>query len=95
MMEMTVTGGNNLRGIVLSKYSSISGFARALNWDRKKASRIVNMKQKPNAQEMEQMAECLDVHDVYSFVHIFLPTLDTKWHPDEPEVDIPMPAFMR
>ena len=73
---------NEIRGIVLSKFVSISSFARAMHWDRKKASRIVNQVQKPNAEEMEQMANCLEIQDVYSFVHIFLPSLSTKWQPD-------------
>lgn len=75
--------GNELRGIVLSKFFSISNFARAMDWDRKKASRIVNNKQRPNADEMEQMAKRLEIQDVYSFVHIFLPSLSTKWQVDD------------
>lgn len=76
--------GNPIRGIVLSKYASITAFASAMNWDRKKASRIVNMKQKPNATDMERMADRLEIQDVYSFVHIFLPSLSTKWHAVDP-----------
>ena len=64
---------NNLRGAVLTKYSNITCFAKALNWDRKKASRIVNRVQKPSADDMEQMAKCLEIHDADSFVHLFLP----------------------
>ena len=79
---------NELRGIVMSRFNSISSFARALSWDRKKASRIVNDKQRPTANEMEQMAKCLEIQDVYSFVHIFLPSLSTKWQVSE---EIPDP----
>lgn len=71
---------SELRGLVYSKFSNISSFAKALGWDRKKASRIMNG-QKPSAMDMEQMAECLEVKDIYSFVHIFLPSLATKWTP--------------
>ena len=71
--------GNQLRGIVFERFSNISSFAKAMNWDRKKASRIINMQQKPSAADMEQMAMCLGVKDVYSFVHIFLPSLSTMY----------------
>lgn len=70
---------SELRGLVYSKYPTISSFAKDIGWDRKKATRIVNLGQRPSAKDMEQMAECLDVKDVYSFVHIFLPSLSTKW----------------
>ena len=70
---------NLLRGTVLTKFKSISSFARALDWDRKKTSRIVNRRQKPSADDMEQMALCLDVRDAVTFVHIFLPSLPTLW----------------
>ena len=70
---------NNLRGLVMTKYPNITSFAKAMKWDRKKASRIVNRVQKPTASDMEQMAECLDIHDANTFVHIFLPTVPTMW----------------
>ena len=68
---------NEIRGVVLSMYPNISSFAQAMNWTRQKASRIVNKKQSPNIKEMEQMALCLGIKDVNSFVHIFLPFMDT------------------
>ena len=71
--------GNALRGAVLTKFPNISSFAKAMKWDRKKASRIVNRKQKPTANDMEQMAQCLDIRDADSFVQIFLPSLPTMW----------------
>ena len=70
---------NNLRGAVLTKYPKITCFAKAMNWDRKKASRIVNRIQKPSADDMEKMAKCLEIHDADSFVHIFLPSVPTLW----------------
>lgn len=71
---------NELRGAVLSKFSSITAFADALEWDRKKASRIVNRVQKPSADDMEKMSELLDITNADSFVRIFLPTVSTKWN---------------
>ena len=70
---------NALRGAVLAKHRNISSFARAMNWDRKKASRIVNRQQLPTAKDMEDMAVELDVHDCDTFVHLFLPSVPTKW----------------
>ena len=74
---------NQLRGVVLAKFRNISSFARELKWDRKKASRIVNRQQKPTASDMEQMAEALDIRDCVSFVHIFLPSVPTKWESEQ------------
>ena len=70
---------NTLRGAVLSKFANITEFAKAMDWDRKKASRIVNRQQLPSAKDMEKMAGCLDVRDADSFVRIFLPTVPTIW----------------
>lgn len=70
---------NSLRGAVLAKFPNISSFANALGWDRKKASRIVNRVQLPSAKDMDQMSECLDICNADDFVHIFLPSLPTKW----------------
>jgi plasmid maintenance system antidote protein VapI len=70
---------NELRGAVLAKYRSITEFAKALKWDRKKASRIVNRVQQPSVDDIYRMADLLDVNDPVSFVRIFLPSLTTKW----------------
>ena len=70
---------NELLVRVLAKHRSISNFARAMHWDRKKASRIVNRQQLPSAKDMEDMAVELDVTDCDTFVHLFLPSVPTKW----------------
>jgi hypothetical protein len=77
--ERSIDMENTLRGAVLAKYKSISSFADVLNWDRKKASRIVNRQQLPSAKDMEQMATHLDIKDGDTFVRVFLPSLPTKW----------------
>ena len=74
---------NSMRGAVLTKFQSITDFANAMKWDRKKASRIVNRVQKPSADDMEQMAACLGIQDADSFVHIFLPSVSTMWEKKE------------
>ena len=68
---------NQIRGIVFSKFSSISAFAGAIGWKRNKASRIVNGTQKPSAEDMEQMALCLNITDANDFISIFFPALFT------------------
>ena len=70
---------NELLNAVLIKFRTITAFAKAMKWDRKKASRIVNRKQTPSVDDMYGMAEVLEVRDCESFVRIFLPTLTTKW----------------
>lgn len=69
---------NPIRGAVFSKFSSITSFADAVGWKRNKASRILNGIQKPSADDMEQMADCLNIQDANVFVSIFFPQLSTK-----------------
>ncbi len=54
-MELT------LRGIILSKYHSISDFAIDIGWPRGKASRIANGTQQPSKGDMEQMIRVLEI----------------------------------
>lgn len=70
---------NELRGAVLSKYRTITDFADAAKWDRKKASRIVNRVQQPSVNDMYKMSDLLDICDADSFVRIFLPEAYTMW----------------
>lgn len=66
---------NDLRGAVFSKFQSIAAFSRAMNWDRPKASRIVNRRVRPTANEMEKMAEVLGITEEATFIRIFFPSL--------------------
>lgn len=84
---------NQLRGMIMSRYPNISSFAKAMHWDRKKASRIINKLQKPSASDMEQMAECLQIEDAESFVHIFLPSVSTMWENQEAQRKDPLQFF--
>ena len=54
-MELT------LRGVVLSHYRNISQFAKAIGWERGKASRIVNGQQQPSKVDMEKMIDLLGI----------------------------------
>lgn len=68
---------NNLRGAVLSRYPSITAFAKAMKWDRKKASRIINNIQQPSVKDIEDIAALLDIVDDHAFVSIFFDGLST------------------
>lgn len=69
---------NALRGHVFSQYENLTVFSDKLGWDRGKTSRIVNGKQRPSADEMEQIASALNVHDVNTFMDLFFPKMSTK-----------------
>lgn len=60
-----------LRGVVFSKYRTISDFARAIGWKRGKASRIVNGVQDPNIDDMEKIACVLGIDDRDIFMNLF------------------------
>ena len=69
--------GNPIRGAVFNKYGSITEFANAIGWSRNKASRIVNLDQTPTAEDIEQMAVCLDTVVPEKFMSVFFPRLST------------------
>lgn len=71
---------NELRGAVLAKFRTITKFADAMKWDRKKASRIVNRVQTPTVDDMYHMSSVLEICDAVSFVRIFMPTISTMWN---------------
>ena len=71
---------NELKGAIVAHYGTITEFANAAKWDRKKASRIANHVQAPLAHDMETMADLLDVKDGDTFVRLFLPHVSTKWN---------------
>jgi hypothetical protein len=68
---------NALRGAVLTKFPTITAFAAAMKWDRKKASRVVNHIQNPSIDDVYKMAELLEIKDCESVVRIFLPNIPT------------------
>jgi len=74
-MEDVIT----LRGLVLSKYRTIGDFSKAIGWQRNKASRIVNGKQFPNTEEIQEITACLKINSERLFVNIFFASLSTLW----------------
>ncbi len=68
-----------LRGLVLSKYRTIGNFADRVGWKRNKASRILNGKQKMDIEDIEKMAQCLEINSQKVFMQIFFDRLSTLW----------------
>lgn len=68
---------NPIRGAVFGKFHSITAFSNAIGWKRNKASRILNGVQQPTADEIIQIAKCLNIQDAITFVSIFFPQLST------------------
>lgn len=52
---------NKIRGLVLGKYSSITAFAKAVNWTRQKASSIIGGKQEPSLDDIYAMSKAICV----------------------------------
>ena len=65
-----------LRGLVFSKYPSISAFADAIKWSRGKASRIVNGTQQPTKGDMEALISLLEIPQ-QSVAPVFFGTMFT------------------
>jgi transcriptional regulator with XRE-family HTH domain len=63
---MTLKGGEileniNFRGVVYSKYASISDFSRAIGWTRQKGSNIVNGITEPSLDDVDKMSKALNI----------------------------------
>lgn len=67
------------RGLVFSKFHSISDFARGTGWSRNKASRIVNGLQEPNSDDIADMVRVFEISSQEDFMEIFFAELSTKW----------------
>lgn len=67
----------NLRGVILQKYPSATAFGKAMGWDRKKASDIMNGRRQPTADEMVLIANDVGITESKTFMSIFFPKLST------------------
>lgn len=65
-----------LRGLVFSKYHSISEFAEAIGWSRGKASRIANGTQQPSKADMEHLIAHFEIPEA-SVAPLFFGTMFT------------------
>lgn len=61
-----------LRGLAVSKFGSIKGFADAIGWCYSKANRVVNGRQEPDAVDIREMARVLEINDSKMIASIFL-----------------------
>ena len=61
------------RGLAVSQFGSIMGFARAMGWSYRKANSIINDKQEPTATEIVQMSKAFGVELPEHFNDLFLP----------------------
>ena len=84
-----------LRGAVYGAYPSIAAFAKAIKWDRKKASRIINGHQQLTANDIEEIATLLKIEDAKVFVDIFFNGLSTtRTEPPKPKPIIDPMSFI-
>lgn len=60
------------RGLVVSKYGSISKFAKEMGWSYRRANYIINDKQQANATEIDQMARAFGIELPDAFRQLFL-----------------------
>ena len=63
---------NKLRGLVVSRYGSISKFSRSIGWSGAKTYRLVTGVQEPNAAEIAVLAEALAITDPKELVELFI-----------------------
>lgn len=68
-----------LRGLIMSKYKTITEFSEAIGWKRNKASRIVNGIQDPDIQDIEDLTRILEIESPEVFMRIFFAPLSTMW----------------
>lgn len=62
---------NKIRGIVFGHYSSITAFAKAVNWSRQKASNIIEGKQEPSLDDIYVISRAV-FKDADEIASIFL-----------------------
>ena len=63
--------GNALRGVVAEKFGSCAKFAKALNWSGRKTRDIVSGRQVPDAKDIREMADTLEITEPREFMLIF------------------------
>lgn len=70
---------NPLRGKIIEKYGTIGKFADAMGWSQRKASYITGGRQQPTAEEVEKIADKLQIEEAREFMRIFYPNVSIKW----------------
>ena len=67
----------SLKGVALSQYGSCTAFAKAMGWERNKASRILNGRQDPSLKDIEHMIQRMELPND-TIVPLFFGTMFTK-----------------
>ncbi len=57
-----VESRNDLRGLIYSKFKSISELASSLGWTRQKATNIVNGVSEPSLSDTDELAKALGIN---------------------------------
>ncbi len=68
-----MAGVVNLKGAIISKFGSVSNFAKALGWSYSRARRIVCGKQEPGVSEIRLIVSALGISDPSMVMCLFLP----------------------
>lgn len=61
----------NARGLAISMYGSVTGFARELNWSRSKASRLLAEPDAASLGDIKAMVTALHIKDPNTIAQIF------------------------
>lgn len=66
-----------LKGMAISQFGSCTNFARAMEWNRSKAARILNGEQDPTLKDIDRIVKKMEIPQEY-VVPIFFGTMFTK-----------------
>ena len=67
-----------LRGLVISRFGTLTNFAKALGWSERKVSYIISGKQEASASDIEAMAAQLSIDIPEEMRRIFFATPSTN-----------------
>lgn len=60
-----------LRGLILTNFTSIAAFSRAVGWSRSKSARILSGMASPTLLDVSAMARVLGISSVRDFLSLF------------------------
>lgn len=76
---MSIVEKITLRGLVFSRFSTVSEFSNALGWKNGRAGRILRGEQEMNVSDIVDIASVLEIDDRDTFENVFFPQMSTKW----------------
>lgn len=65
-----------LKGLAISQFGSCTNFAKAMNWNRSKAARILNKEQDPTLSDIDKIVKKMNIPKEY-IVPLFFGTMFT------------------